>query len=144
MCTYSCGGCGCCGDQCWGAKGVKHARAAVTRSIVEALKETGTRRLAIQSSLGAGDSGRQLPVLLAKPWANHNGQEAAVRDSGLDWAIVRPTGLKNASALGMWRAHEVSDGKLWVEPSPRADLAAFLMEVVADDSAIGKAFDVSS
>lgn len=131
---------------------MEHARAAVTRSIVEALKETGTRCLVIQSSLGAGDSGRRLPVLLrqlmtvllAKPWANHNGQEAAVRDSGLDWAIVRPTGLKNASALGMWRAHEVSDGKLWVEPSPRADLAAFLMEVVADDSAIGKAFDVSS
>lgn len=134
------------------AKGVTHARAAVTRSIVAAMRESGVRRLVVQSSLGAGDSGKQLPVplrqlmkvLLAKPLADHNEQEKAVRESGLDWTIVRPTGLKDAPARGTWRAHEVSDGETLGGTIPRVDLAAFMLEVVADDSAVAKAFGISS
>lgn len=134
------------------AKGIKHARTAVTRSVIQAMQETGARRLVIQSSLGAGDSGKQLhvplrqlmKVLLAKPLADHNEQEAVVQDSGLEWTIVRPTGLKSADALGTWRAHEVSDGETLGGTIPRADLAAYLLEVVEDDSTIGKAFGISS
>lgn len=134
------------------ATGVHHARTAVTRSVIEAMKGTGVRRLVIQSSLGAGDSGKQLPVplrqlmkvLLAKPLADHDEQEAAVRGSGLDWTIIRPTGLKNALALGTWRAHEVSDGVTLGGSIPRGDLADFMLEVVADESSIAKAFGISS
>lgn len=134
------------------AKGMKHARTAVTRSVIKAMQETGARRLVVQSSLGAGDSGKQLPVplrqlmkvLLAKPLADHNEQEAAVKESGLEWTIVRPTGLKNAPALGTWQAHEVSEGETLGGTVPRADLAAYLLEVVEDDSTIGKAFGISS
>ncbi|WP_156232433.1 NAD(P)H-binding protein [Corynebacterium occultum] len=36
----------------------------------------------------------------------------AVRESGLNWTIVRPTGLKDAPAHGTWRAYEVSDGEM--------------------------------
>lgn len=128
------------------------ARAAVTRSIIAAMRESGVRRLVVQSSLGAGDSGKQLPVplrqlmkvLLAKPLADHNEQEKAVRESGLDWTIVRPTGLKDAPARGTWRANEVSDGETLGGTIPRVDLAAFMLEVVADDSAVAKAFGISS
>lgn len=134
------------------AKGVKHARAAVTRSVVEAMQAVGAGRLIVQSSLGAGDSGVQLPVplrqvmkvLLAKPLADHDEQEAVVMGSGLEWTIVRPTGLKNSPALGSWRAHEVADGEFLGGVIPRADLAAFLMEVAGDDATVHKAFGVSS
>lgn len=134
------------------AKGVKHARAAVTRSVVEAMQTVGVRRLVVQSSLGAGDSGSQLPVplrqvmkvLLAKPLADHNEQEAVVRGSGLDWTIVRPTGLKNSPALGSWKALEVADGGVLGGTIPRADLAAFLMEVIGEEATVGKAFGISS
>lgn len=133
-------------------KGVKHARTAVTRSVIEAMKDTGVSRLVIQSSLGAGDSGKQLPVplrqlmkvLLAKPLADHNEQEAAVQGSGLDWTIVRPTGLSNSPSIGKWRAHEISYGATLGGTIPRVDLAAFILEIVADDSSIGKAFGISS
>lgn len=85
-----------------------------------------------------------MKVLLAKPLADHNEQEAVVRGSGLDWTIVRPTGLKNSPALGSWKALEVADGGVLGGTIPRADLAAFLMEVIGEEATVGKAFGISS
>lgn len=135
-----------------GAKGVRHQRTAVTRAVIGAMREVGARRLVVQSSLGAGDSGSQMPaplrvlmkVVLAKPLADHDAQEAAVTASGLDWTVVRPTGLKNSPARGTWRAHEVGDGGTLGGSIPRADLAAYLLEVVGDDATVGRAIGVSS
>lgn len=133
-------------------KGIPQHRASVTRAVITAMQQTGRRRLVVQSSLGAGDSASQLPVflrpvmavLLAKPLADHNVQESAVAGSGLDWTIVRPTGLTNKPATGHWKALEVSsDAKLGGSIS-RADLAAVLLNVLEDDSTIGKALGVSS
>lgn len=134
------------------AKGVPHQRAAVTRTVVGTMREAGVRRLVVQSSLGAGDSGSLLPgplglitrILLAKPLADHNEQEAAVESSGLDWTIVRPTGLTDRQPAGSWRALETGSGEKLKGSVPRRDLAACMFEILADDSAIGKAFGVSS
>ena len=135
-----------------GAKGVRHQRTAVTKAVIKAMQQAGVRRLVVQSSLGAGDSSSQLPgplglitrVALAKPLADHNGQEAAVRDSGLDWTILRPTGLTDKEPAGTWRSFEVgSDGKLGGS-IPRGDLAACMLQALTDDSTVGKALGVSS
>lgn len=135
-----------------GARGVAHARTAVTRAVIAAMQETGTRRLLVQSSLGAGDSASQLPVplrqlmqvLLTKPLADHNEQEAAVRESGLDWTIVRPTGLKNAPPTGSVRALEVGDDGTLGGTVPRIDLAHFMLATLADESSVGKSYGISS
>ncbi|UVE95828.1 SDR family oxidoreductase [Dietzia sp. B32] len=135
-----------------GAKGVRRQRTGVTRAVVDAMSATGARRLVVQSSLGAGDSGAQMPlplrllmkVVLAAPLADHDAQEAVVRESGLDWTVVRPTGLTNAAGNGRWRAHEVGDGGRLGGTVPRADLAAYLLEVVSDDSLVGRAVGISS
>lgn len=135
-----------------GAKGVRRQRTGVTRAVVDAMSATGARRLVVQSSLGAGDSGAQMPlplrllmkVVLAAPLADHDAQEAVVRESGLDWTVVRPTGLTNAAGTGRWRAHEVGDGGRLGGTVPRADLAAYLLEVVSDDSLVGRAVGISS
>ncbi|MCQ1955181.1 SDR family oxidoreductase [Arthrobacter sp. zg-Y826] len=135
-----------------GAKGVPHQRAAVTRAVVKAMQAQGVRRLIVQSSLGAGDSSSQLPgplglitrVALAKPLADHNEQESAVTGSGLDWTLVRPTGLTDKDPAGTWRALEVgSEGKLGGSIH-RRDLAACMLEILTDDSTVGKALGVSS
>lgn len=135
-----------------GAKGVKNARANITRSVISAMDAAGVRRLVVQSSLGAGDSGSQMPAplrvlmsaLLAKPLADHNEQEAAVFASDLDWTVVRPTGLKDKPATGTWRALEVSDEGTLGGSIPRADLAACILDVLGDDETVGKALGVSS
>lgn len=134
------------------AKGVRHQRALVTSTVVEAMQAAGVRRLVVQSSLGAGGSASQLPgffgfitkVLLAGPLKDHDAQEDAVRASGLDWTIVRPTGLTDKPATGAWRALEPSqDGKLGGTIT-RADLAAFMFQALTDDATIGSAVGISN
>lgn len=134
-----------------GAKGVRHQRAAATRTVISAMQEAGVRRLLVQSSLGAGDSAAQLPIplnlitplVLAKPLADHNAQEAAVKDSGLDWTIVRPAGLSDKPATGSWQALEVGDEGRLRGTIPRADLAACMLDALEDDATIGSALGVS-
>lgn len=135
-----------------GAKGVEHQRAKVTKAVIAAMEDSSVRRLVVQSSLGAGDSGSQMPArlrvlmkaVLAKPLADHDEREAAVFASGLDWTVVRPTGLKDKPATGSWRALEVSDEGTLSGSIPRADLAACILGVLGDDATIGKALGVSS
>lgn len=134
------------------ARGRKQQRTAVTRAVIAAMKDVGVRRLLVQSSLGAGDSARQMPVpfrqlmqvLLAKPLSDHNEQERAVRESGLDWTIVRPTGLRNSPPTGSVRTLEVSAEGTLGGQVPRIDLADFMLRALEDESTIRKAYGVSS
>lgn len=134
-----------------GAKGVRRQRAAVTRAVITAMNGAGVRRLVVQSSLGAGDSAKQMPLplrvvmkaVLAAPLADHDLQEAEVRASGLDWTVVRPTGLTDKPATGTWRALQVGEPGTLGGSIPRADLAAYLLRVVADDSMVGRAVGIS-
>lgn len=135
-----------------GAKGVKHQRTAVTRTVIEQMKGVGVRRLLVQSSLGAGESTSQLPALLrlpmrlmlAAPLTDHNEQETAVMASGLDWTIVRPAGLTDKPGTGAWQALETSEPGTLRGTIPRADLAASMLEALEDPSTIGSALGVSS
>lgn len=135
-----------------GAKGVRRARAAVTESVVAAMTATGSTRLLVQSSLGAGGSATQLPavagfitkLVLAGPLADHNAQEDAVRRSTLDWTIVRPTGLTNAGPTGTWAALAETDPGTLTGTLPRRDLAAFLLAAITDDTTIGAELGISS
>lgn len=134
-----------------GAKGKDFQRTAVTRSVVAAMEAAGTKRLLVQSSSGAGDSGSQLPALvglitkavLAKPLADHNQQEAVVQSSALDWTIVRPTGLTDKEPVNEWTALEVTDDGKLKGSIPRRDLAAFMLQASQDDTTIGKALGIS-
>lgn len=131
---------------------VQHQRTAVTRTVIEAMRAAGVRRLLVQSSLGARGSSVQLPramrgitmLALAKPLADHDEQEAAVTGSGLDWTIVRPSGLTDKPATGAWTALEVGQPGTLRGTIARADLAAFMLNFLTDDAALGKSFGVSS
>lgn len=135
-----------------GAKGVRHQRAAVTRTVVAAMQEEGVRRLVVQSSLGAGDSGSQMPLplrlamsaLLARPFADHDEQESVVRASGLDRTVVRPTGLTNKPGTGSWQAREVGEAGTLRGSIPRDDLAACILRLLDDLSTIGTSLGLSS
>ncbi|MCQ1945502.1 MULTISPECIES: NAD(P)-dependent oxidoreductase [unclassified Arthrobacter] len=135
-----------------GAKGVHHQRGAVTRTVIDAMRAEGVRRLVVQSSLGAGDSASQLPgplglitrIVLAKALADHNAQESAVQSSGLDWTILRPTGLTDKEPSGTWRMLETTDNGKLKGSIPRADLAACMLSLLTDESAVGRALGVSS
>lgn len=134
-----------------GAKGMRRHRAAVTGSVIDAMEAAGVRRLLVQSSLGAGDSGALMPMplrvlmkaVLAVPLADHDEQEAAVMRSGLDWTLVRPTGLTDKPATGRTRALQVWQRGTLGGSISRDDLAAYLLRALEDDSLVGAAVGVS-
>ncbi len=108
-----------------------------TKNLIAAMQETGVRRLLVVSSLGVGESfaDASLPsklfikTVLSGPIAEKEIQEEAVRKSGLDWLIVRPTRLTNDLPKRSYRVGEQIRFSLFAMPQiSRADVATFLLD----------------
>lgn len=120
-----------------------------TNNIIAAMKEGGVKRLAVVTSIGAGDSKDQAPLafkvlmmtVMKKIFADKNNQEAAVASSGLEYCIVRPGGLTVDAPTGVVNVIDGEAGSI-----PRADVAQFCLGAVrdADFPYIGKAPCISS
>lgn len=134
-----------------GSKGSRGHRSRVTRAVINGMNKAGVNRLIIHSSVGAGDSGKHLPrvlrwfatISLAVPLADHNEQEAAVRESDLQWTIVRPSGLKDKEATGHVTALDSTDDGTISGTISRADLAEFMLGLITDSESIRTAISVS-
>jgi nucleoside-diphosphate-sugar epimerase len=72
-----------------------------TSNVINAMKANNVKRIAVVTSIGAGDSESQAPFFfkvlmwtaMKKIFVDKNNQEAVVVGSGLDYCIVRPGGL---------------------------------------------------
>jgi len=114
-----------------------------TRNIVNAMQDSGVKRLISLSSLGVGDSRANLPfftryvivgMFLRHAFADHERQEAVVRESSLDWTIVRPPHLKDGPRTGVYHHGFPTTNKGikgWIS---RADVADFMLKQLADDT----------
>lgn len=114
-------------------------RARGTQVTLDAMAETGVRRLVCLSGLGSGDSGPALPfryrrllipTMLRRVYADHMEQEEAVMRSDTDWTLVRPANLIDGPATG-----EIAHGFRTVDPAysykiTRADVADFMLREV--------------
>jgi len=107
-----------------------------TGVLIEAMRKRGIKRLVCITGIGAGDShghGGFLydniaqPLLLRSTYHDKDRQEDEIRESGLDWTIVRPTNLTDGPATGAIRAlTDLTDfhgGSI-----ARADVARFLIK----------------
>jgi putative NADH-flavin reductase len=114
-----------------------------TRNIVRAMEKVGVRRLICQSSMGVGDSRANLgfltkcvivPVFLRHAFADHERQEAVVKESDLDWTIVRPPHLKDGPRTGAYRhGFPTTDTGIQGQIS-RADVADFMLKQLTEDT----------
>ncbi len=107
-----------------------------TQFLIAAMRRHEVRRLLCVTGLGAGDSrghGGFLydrvwrPLLLRSTYDDKDRQEAQLRESGLDWTIVRPATLTNGPATGLYHALTVIDG-VRARRIARADVAAFIVD----------------
>jgi putative NADH-flavin reductase len=122
---------------------------AGSANIISAMKEHGLRRFVCQTAWGVGESRQDpgfagaffmkvlVPPLLRDEYAEKEAQEKLVRESDLDWIIVRPMILTN----GPW----TNDYRVGLDLKPgrspyisRADVADFLMKQLVDDMFLGK------
>lgn len=107
-----------------------------TRNIVDAMKAAGVRRLVVETALGVGDSTGRLglyytlfviPFILPFYWYDKGRQERVVRESGLDWIIVRPGQLTNGRKRGTYKHGPRVGNYLWSVSISRADTADFML-----------------
>jgi putative NADH-flavin reductase len=123
-----------------------------TRNIVAGMQAAGVARLICLSSLGVGESRTNLPfftrhvvvgVFLRHAFADHERQEAVVRESSLDYTIVRPPHLKEGPRTGDY-LHGFPPGKArikgWIT---RADVADFMLDQLEDETYLRQAPGVS-
>ena len=126
-----------------GRKGT--VRSEGTRNIISAMEKVGVRRLICQSTLGVGDSRGNLNVfwkyivfgLLLRPaYADHVSQENYVRQSRLDWTIVRPGAFADGEHTGQYRHGFPGTDKTTKLKISRADVADFMLKQLIDDTYI--------
>lgn len=113
-----------------------------TRALVGAMQAERVARLVCITGIGAGDSAGHggfvfdhliFPLLLRKVYADKNRQEAILRDSGLDWVLVRPSVLNNKPRREPVRALTDLSGFHGGTIS-REDVASFVLDQVRGDT----------
>lgn len=122
--------------------------ASGTRAVVEGMAARGVERLVVLSAAGVGHSKGQVSLLsrvmfmtlLRNIHADHTAQEATVRDSALNWTLVRPGILHDEPASGSVLA--TNEGK--IARIGRADLADFLVTTTCDGTYSRQAISVTS
>ncbi len=106
-----------------------------TENLISAMRHSAVKRLICITGMGAGDSRGHggfvydriiLPTLLKNIYADKNRQEEIVRNSGLDWVLVRPARLTNEPLRAQYREISRFDGETMSTIS-RADVAHFVV-----------------
>jgi uncharacterized protein YbjT (DUF2867 family) len=126
-----------------------------TANIIAAMRQTAVRRLVVVSSTGAfhypNRRNAELSLKIFEPvisrtigktvYDDVRRMEEAVRSSGLDWTIVRPSTLFDLDTPTGYIAGEVPPVGAF---TARIDLAHYLTALAGDDSTIGKTVIIST
>lgn len=127
-------------------------REAGTRNIIEAMQKQGVPRLISLSSMGVGESAGNLtlflkyvivPLFLKKAFEDHERQEALVRQSGLQWTLVRPPHLIDGPRTGNYQHGFPATERNLKFTISRADVADFMLKQLADERYIHQSPGVS-
>jgi putative NADH-flavin reductase len=120
------------------------------KSVVSAMQQCGVHRLIAVSALGVGESQSQggfvfqhllLPLFLRGSTRDKAQMEQVVRQSGMDFVLVRPAVLNDSPGTGS--AHVVS-GEEKAHKITRADVAQFLVEQLTNDAYLGQAVTIAN
>jgi putative NADH-flavin reductase len=112
-----------------------------TQNVIGAMNKHGVRRLVCITGIGAGDSKGHvgflydriiLPFVVKNIYEDKNRQEEAIKQSDLDWVIVRPARLTDEPAKGEYNVF--LGGSYTAKTISRADVAAFMLAQLTDDT----------
>jgi putative NADH-flavin reductase len=121
-----------------------------TVNIINGMKLNNVDRLIVVSAMGVGDSWDTLSLfnkfffatLLKSSREDHEAQESAVRDSGVEWTIIRPSGLTDTARTGVY---EVGENISAVSSKiARADVADLILKELEQNQFIGKAITITN
>ncbi|GAA1991561.1 NAD(P)-dependent oxidoreductase [Kitasatospora viridis] len=142
------------------ALGIGYSRAATTvysagtANVIAAMRAGGVRRLAVVSTTSMAPPPWSAPVqsllvrgllhpMLRRPYADMRLMEQHVRDSGLDWTLIRAARLTDGRAAER-RPRTAVDGRLpgaW--SVSRGDLAAYLLDSIDNPAVVGRTVEIA-
>lgn len=135
-----------------GANLLKREQAVVVgvHNIIMAMEESGVRRLIYLSADTVHETRAQLnalrkvmvPLLFHNSSADHEINERMIKQSHLEWIIVRPPMLTNGERTGTYRSGEHLFSRSIIPRFSRTDLAEFLLQQLAQDTFLHKAPEV--
>jgi nucleoside-diphosphate-sugar epimerase len=123
-----------------------------TKNIVRAMEKVGVRRFICESSLGVGDSKGQLgplynyiliPLFLRNIFADKVAQERVIRDSKVEWVIIRPGALTNGPRTGEYHSWSGALDASIRRKISRSDVADFMLRQLRESTNLGKTVGLS-
>ena len=134
-----------------GASSIKKPTSIVeegTKAIMAAMRKTGARRLVVISTVGAHETSQQAGFVFHRilrplmrtlaPTAHHivfvdkERMEDAVRQTDLDWTLVRAPRLVEGPFTGKWRTLMPGEPGLSTRSLSFADLAGYMLQAAED------------
>jgi putative NADH-flavin reductase len=121
------------------------------RALVPAMERAGVRRLVVMSSLGVGETLRDVPLIprlmyrlfLTDLFADKKAAEDYLRGTALDWTFVYPVQLTDGPRTGRYRVGERFDLSGMPKVS-RADVADFMLKELRERAYVRKTAVISS
>ena len=125
-------------------------RAKGTINIVNAMQKNNIRRLMVVTAMGVAESWEDLSlfnkfifaVLMKNIREDHEAQEASIKESNLDWTIVRPSGLTDTPRTGIYSVGE--NIPAITSRISRADVADLILKELIENALIGKAVTITN
>ena len=123
-----------------------------TRNIVNAMRASGPRRFLCVSSIGVGDSRMQgdwLTRIIQKTTLKHTladkeSQEAVIRESELDWTMVRPSRLIDKGGPEKFHTWSGAQPDLKLGWSiRRSQVAEYTLDCLENDASIQQAMNIT-
>lgn len=116
-------------------------------NIIIAMEQSAVKRFIYLSFIGVGESRNDAgfiikyiaPVLLKTEIQGHKLREKSIRESNLEWTIIQAPTLTNGIKRGAYRFGENIRAKSFTCTISRADLAAFMLKQITDNSFLRKA-----
>jgi putative NADH-flavin reductase len=81
-------------------------------------------------------------VLLKSAREDHEAQEIAIKESELEWTIIRPSGLTDTPRTGVYEVGENILAK--TSKIARADVADLIVKEVEQNTLVGKAVTITN
>jgi putative NADH-flavin reductase len=125
-------------------------RTTGTINIISGMQENNLKRLVVVTAMGVGDSWDNLSLfnkfffatLLKSSRDDHETQEAAVKESGLDWTIIRPSGLTDTPRTGVYEVGENISAT--TSKIGHADVADLILKELEQNKRIGKTVTITN
>lgn len=114
-----------------------------TKNIIAAMQKHGVKRFVCETSLGIGDTKGRLglyytifviPCITYFYFKDKELQEQLIKDSSLDWVIVRPGQLTNGRKRGIYRHGEHIGSYIFTVRISRTDVADFMLKQLSEDT----------